>query len=162
MVGDLKIKMGIILLVIFNRTGELLFSRFFEEDVPSTASASLEHKLREHFRIYFNRSEGSSSSAFPIKRCITLADTHFLMDLIGELYFVVGGKDDCDEIVLSDIVDSLRSVSEQLEFKMTEGALLDQDNYGKFSVLIDEMMMNGIVENLDAEFVQKMSKLKEI
>ena len=85
------------------------------------------------------------------------------MDSIGDLYFIIGGKDDCDEIILSDIIDCVRIVvTEQLDGKMTENNLLEPDNYGKVSVVLDEIMGTGIIESLDAEVVQRMAKLKEI
>ena len=157
--------MGIVVLVIFNRAGDLLLSRFFEEDAHNSSSASLQHKLWNHFRIYFKctnsstSSDGGGDNDFGVmKRCVTLEDTHFLMDMFGELYFVVGGRGDCDEIVLSDVMDSLRrAVSEQL----SDGNLLDVENYGKVSVVIDEIIMNGAIESLDADTVQKMMKLKD-
>jgi hypothetical protein len=85
------------------------------------------------------------------------------MEPLGELYFVIGGKNDYDEIVLSDILDSLRSVvTDQLEGKVTEASILDPDNYGKLSVALDELLMDGIVESLDPDIVQKMAKLKSL
>ena len=118
----------------------------------------MELKILEHFRIYFN---GSSEGFF--KRCVTLADVHLVMDLIGDLYFVVGGSDDSDEIVLSDVMDCVRGVvTDQLDGKITESNLLEPDNYGKVSVVLDEVVPNGIIESLSCDVANKMAKLKEI
>ena len=151
--------MGVCLLVVFNRSGNLLLSRFYGEDMTSSnTTAMMELKILEHFRIYFN----NSSEGF-VKRCVTLVDVHLLMDCIGELYFIVGGTDDCDEIVLSDVMDCLRGVvTEQLDGKITESNLLEPDNYGKVSVVLDEVVPNGIVESLNSDVANKMAKLKEL
>ena len=149
--------MTITLLVIYNKLGDLLMSRFFDKDLCSNVvSASLELKLLEHFRIYFNRLDS-------IKRCITLADMHFVMDLVGEVYLIVGGKEDCDEIVISDVIESIKTaITEQLDGKVLESSLFEPDNYGKISVIVDEVVGNGIIENLDPDIIQKMTKLKNL
>ena len=151
--------MGVCLLLVFNHAGDLLLSRFFDESMTSSnITALLELKALEHFRVYFN----TSNEGF-VKRCVTLADVHLLMDLLGELYFVVGGTDDCDEIVLSDVMDCIRGVvTDQLDAKITESTLLEPDNYGKVSVVLDEVVPNGTIESLISDIANKMAKLKEI
>jgi len=142
-------------LIICNIHGNILLSRFFDEDFRSIDSATYELKLLEHFRIYFNTMESG------IKRCITLGDIQFVMDFTGELYFIIGGRDFCDEIVLSYVSDSIKVVvTEQLEGKTSESAFLDSDNYGKVCVALDELVCQGIVENLDTSLVEKLAKLK--
>ena len=151
--------MGVCLLIVYNRSGDLLLSRFYGENMTSlNTTAIMELKILEHFRIYFN-----SSSEAPVKKCVTLADIHLLMDFMGELYFVVGGTDDCDEIVLSDVMDCIRGVvTDQLDGKITESNLLEPDNYGKVSVVLDEVVPNGIIESLNSDVANKMAKLKEL
>jgi hypothetical protein len=149
-------------LIVYNRQGKLLLSRIFEDRYCSAeASSILELKVLEHARIYFGAS--SSSGSFSEKHCFALTDLRFVLEAVGSLYFVIGGRDDIDEIVLSDILDTLKqAVGDQLEGKVTEVSLLDPDNYGKVSVVIDEIICDGVVESLDLDTIQKMSKLKSL
>ena len=88
---------------------------------------------------------------------------HFVMDLVGEVYLIVGGKEDCDEIVISDVIESIKTaITEQLDGKVLESSLFEPDNYGKISVIVDEVVGNGIIENLDPDIIQKMTKLKNL
>lgn len=152
--------MPIISLLIYNRQGKLLLSRLYDDMYASPqASAVLELKVVEHTRAHFSASSGSAAE----KYCFTLTDIRFVCEALGTLQLVLGGREDTDELALSDVLDTLKVViADQLEGKINEQGLLDPDNYGKVSVVIDEVLCDGIVESLDPETIQKMAKLKSL
>jgi hypothetical protein len=151
--------MTITTLLIYNRQGKLLLSRLYDDSYASPqASAVLELKVVEHTRTHFNTSRSGAE-----KYCFTLTDIRFVCEAVGTLQLVLGGREDTDELALSDVLDTLKVVvADQLEGKINEQGLMDPDNYGKVSVVIDEVLCDGIVESLDPETIQKMAKLKSL
>jgi hypothetical protein len=66
-------------------------------------------------------------------------------------------------LAVTEILDRFLEVLNFLtEKKMTEAQILNNDNYGKICVAIDEMVQQGDAEFLDMETILKMSKLKPI
>ena len=62
----------------------------------------------------------------------------------NDLILVLAGTDECDELLLTDIlavVDQLViSACGNNKNKTTEAALLHGDSYGRFTILLDQMM----------------------
>jgi hypothetical protein len=64
---------------------------------------------------------------------------------------------------VTEILDRFLEVLNFLtEKKMTEAQILNNDNYGKICVAIDEMVQQGDAEFLDMDTILKMGKLKPI
>lgn len=142
--------MPITSLFILNLEGYTLFAKHYE--YSSLEDARLfERSVFRHTKNYINT----------VVNCVTIADVHVVFQIMGELLLIITGKDEQDELLLSEILVVLKELlSEHLDNKLTESNLLLADNYGKVSVSCEEMISDGIVETLDVDIITKMTKLK--
>jgi hypothetical protein len=54
----------------------------------------------------------------------------------------------------------IKLLKELLGNSISEVSFLSAENYGKWTLMVDEMVPGGIIESMDAEHIVRMSKLK--
>ena len=128
-----NIEMSVSFIFVFNLAGEKLFNHFYNQElVPAVIQSS----LLTHYSPYFRRAVFN-------RTCVTIFNIQTVMSRIGDFFVVVGGRGSFDEIILSEISDTIASIFHStLDGKMTETNLLEADNYGKIAVAIDEVISN--------------------
>mmetsp|Transcript_29672 Transcript_29672/g.50075 ORF Transcript_29672/g.50075 Transcript_29672/m.50075 type:complete len:148 (+) Transcript_29672:135-578(+) len=139
--------------LITNEDGMVLFSKYFDLDSAKDVDGVqlFEKNLLHNTKPYWHRANYKQSVSF--LDVIVLFQTH------GDMRVFVTGKEETDELLLTDLVEVVFELLNQLE-KVTEASLLVPDNFGKFSISLDEMIPDGILETMDLETIRRMIKLK--
>ncbi len=107
--------------------------------------------------------------------CKTLAcpvgPVRIVLMQVGELVALLNGTTDIDEVALGQALEVIEKLLEDSCYGTTDGKksqalieadLLSSEAFGKFSVVIDEMLSGGIIESLDVETLLRASKLKNL
>jgi len=144
------------LLIIGSESGSVLYSAHYLLP-PGHAQEAFLTSLLAHTEGYWSRTTQAST-----KVTITINDvTHVVFQRCNELLVFICGQDDCDELVLAELLDVLALVLSDLTNKSnSENVLMTADVHGKLAVSLDEMIPAGIIENLDAESILLLAKLK--
>ncbi|KAG5179293.1 hypothetical protein JKP88DRAFT_247499 [Tribonema minus] len=164
-------------LLILNERGHLLMGRYFDEvlecgalqhlgDVASDREQCMqwwEDEVRQQTREMWQFAHTANQVARGAD------DVIIIYRRIGDLLVFACGRDDCDELTLSDVVDCLGGViatlcedSSAKGARPTESWLMIGDTYAKVALAVDEMMPGGILEALDPDAVLSMTKMRPI
>jgi hypothetical protein len=110
--------------------------------MASSATAVFERKLLSCFSSQFESPELLSTTATN-KYYGIVDESYALMSIVDEVVFLIAGKDLYDEIILSEILDTIDSVVRHLaDGKVNELTFLETENFGKFCVALDEVILN--------------------
>jgi len=140
-------------LIVINMAGNILHSSYFS----STADAARKYEQS----LFKETSKIWNKQIMLGKQTIAFADVSVVFQRLGELIIFVSGSDEADEIILAELHETiLKVLNELLNGVITEKELLNVENYGKFLVCLDEILSRGVIENMDAESVLKLSKLR--
>ena len=77
---------------------------------------------------------------------------------IDDLLVFVTGRDEDDELALLELLRTLTTLLREVTKRATEQALME--NYTRIALILEELVHNGIVDQLDKEHILHMSKLK--
>lgn len=77
---------------------------------------------------------------------------------MDELIVFVTGRDEDDELALLELLRTLTTLLREVTKRATEQALME--NYTRIALILEELVHNGIVDQLDKEHILHMSKLK--
>ena len=145
-------------LVVTNLSGSVLFSKYYCGSYKETSPRNIEY---EHQLLKYSASlwQGAES-----KRSISVDKNIFVVfQKCGELMIFLAGFDEIDEPILTDVLALIiMLMTDQLDGRRTESSFLNSETYGKFQVILEEVMPNGILETIDVDVISKMSKLKNV
>ena len=164
-------------LLLCDKGGEVLVERFYrtvEDSIEFADEQGEEDKnawqfdMTERRKKAFKLMKPMWKEAFGgIYQVATVGDRYIVFVGAGSLLFSITGSDDCDELGLREIIETVIEVIREICFgKKIVGKELDKEvlmkNFGKVCVAIESIISDGIVDNLNVELVLLQTKLKDI
>ncbi|XP_059643998.1 uncharacterized protein LOC132285791 [Cornus florida] len=85
---------------------------------------------------------------------------YIIYTVLGDISIFVVGKDEYDELALTEVIFVITSAVKDLCGKKppTERRFLDK--YGRFCLCLDEIVWKGLLENTDKDRIKRLIRLK--
>ncbi|XP_074314030.1 uncharacterized protein LOC141649220 [Silene latifolia] len=138
-------------LLITNPAGNILIERF--NGVPS--------EERSHWRSFLLKLGAENSKAAKSEELFVAhhKSVFVVYTLLGDVTIFTLGKDDYDELGLSEIIRTVTaSIKDVCEKPPSERRFLDK--YGRICLSLDEIFWKGLMETNDRDRVKRLVKLK--
>jgi hypothetical protein len=164
-------------LLLCDRGGKVLVERFFRtaEDSMEFAGDHGENNKDEWQREMADWRKKTFQLMRPTWReafagtyqVATVGERYVVYVGAGNVLFSITGSDDCDELGLKEVLETVIEVVCEICFgKKILGKELDEDvllkNFGKVCVGLESIIADGTVDNLNVELVLLQTKLKDI
>ncbi|KAG9150941.1 hypothetical protein Leryth_003068 [Lithospermum erythrorhizon] len=137
--------------LIANSEGNILVERF--NGVPA--------EERLHWRSFLVKLGSDNLKGIKNEELLIAChkSVYIVYTVLGDVSIFVVGKDEYDELLLSEVIFVITSALKDVCGKAPSERLF-LDKYGKICLCLDEIVWNGLLENTDKDRIKRLVRLK--